>query len=512
MKITLRSAITAILVLFTLGAGLLPEPVLAAPSIIVSPASGAPGTRVTVAGMNFVSYAGEYLKIFLGDKEASISSILVPPTGLFQSVFEIPAYSSPGTTVISVRGQTGTSIAQGSFVIPAPDIRLDTWGGPAGTSVTASCKGFFAGKTVNFSYLYDDTAEMIGTQTAGETGDCTLKFDIPASPPGKHLITASNAEGHFASAGFEIIPSVSIEPRNAAVGDKVVITGTGFTANEEVDVHLHDMTVAYATVQERGTFFAVFLVPVLKAGVYPVGIEERARGTKWLSLNIVSRLTISKMAGDVGTKLTINGTGFEVDGIVHIKYDSQEINTVLADDVGAFAYTFSIPVSTAGAHFITATDGINTQQVVFTVESEPPSPPEPISPKSRAGVSPPLTLDWEGVYDPSPPTVYTLQIARTDDFFRPVLEKSGLTVSQYTLSGTETLWPNRRWDYYYWRVRATDGAGNVGEWSDPVAFHVRPTDFLPAWSKYVLIVVQVLITALFAIQLSMALSNRRKKE
>ena len=151
---------------------------------------------------------------------------------------------------------------------------------------------------------------------------------------------------------------------------------------------------------------------------------------------------------------------------------------------------------------VTVTDGFNTKQVVFTVESEPPPAPKPTAPKLDSVVEAQVSFDWESVYDPSEPVSYTLQIARTADFPQPILEKEGLSLSHYALTKDEALRPSRRSTHYYWRVRATDSASNEGAWSNPIAFQVEPSNILPEWAEYVLIFIGILlvIIAVFIIR------------
>jgi hypothetical protein len=70
------------------------------------------------------------------------------------------------------------------------------------------------------------------------------------------------------------------------------------------------------------------------------------------------------------------------------------------------------------------------------------------------------TFVWNSVSDPSGVT-YTFEIIG-------VLTKTGLTSTSYTLTGTEAL-PDGT---YSWRVRAVDGAGNIGDWSDTWSFRI----------------------------------------
>jgi hypothetical protein len=53
-----------------------------------------------------------------------------------------------------------------------------------------------------------------------------------------------------------------------------------------------------------------------------------------------------------------------------------------------------------------------------------------------------------------------------------VLEMVGLTDSEYTLTKEEALASRSEEEPYYWRVRAIDGAANIGGWADTGTFHV----------------------------------------
>ncbi|GAI57012.1 unnamed protein product, partial [marine sediment metagenome] len=59
-----------------------------------------------------------------------------------------------------------------------------------------------------------------------------------------------------------------------------------------------------------------------------------------------------------------------------------------------------------------------------------------------------------------------------------VLEKAGLTSSEYTVNEGEELEPRSKEEPYYWRVKAVDGASNESAWSGERAFYVGS----PAWT------------------------------
>ncbi len=511
MKLRLFSQLITGILLFSVIGVMAQQPVSAAPAIAIHPKSGAPGTKVVLTGSNFGSYSGDRLSIFFNNAEIPRIAVSVPSSGSFQLTFEVPEKTEPGEAPISIRGESGESLAEEMFAIPAPELILSTWGGEAATKLEVMARGFQVGKAVDFSYYFGEKTVHIGNQIALDTGECSVEFIIPESPRGKHSISASNVVGQRAEAEFSIIPSITIEPSTAAVGDTVMVKGTGFTADNDVSVNLFNNSVAQTKASVSGSFTVGFMVPVMKAGKYLIAVEDVNREVKWTDLTITSRIGVNKNLGEVGAKLIVSGTGFEIRSIVTIKYDTEELLIVKTNDIGAFTGTITVPISAPGAHVITATDGYNLRQVVYTVESEVPIAPEPLSPREHAEVSSPFVLDWEGVYDISQPLVYFVQIARTPDFHRPILEKSDLIASQLTIGNGETLLPSRRGTYYYWRVRAVDGASNVGEWSIAVAFRVKPASPLPTWLRNVLIGVAALIAIVFGCRIWKGYKNAANK-
>jgi hypothetical protein len=136
-------------------------------------------------------------------------------------------------------------------------------------------------------------------------------------------------------------------------------------------------------------------------------------------------------------------------------------------------------------------------------DDTPPSTPSLISPTNGASMTDNTPLfDWSDVTDPSGIT-YDLSIARDARFVSTALLKNGITASTYTLIPAEALVA----DKYYWRVRAVDGAGNVGSWSENWSFTVSPTPSPPESVEVLLITVTLLI--LVAIIAAIALYLRK---
>ena len=187
--------------------------------------------------------------------------------------------------------------------------------------------------------------------------------------------------------------------------------------------------------------------------------------------------------GNVATTLTVSGIGFIFDGIVTIKYDDIQVAIATSNDNGAFSITFDVPASIGGNHTITTSDGSNIIKCIFTMESEAPPTPGLLLPEETNRAEAETYFNWEDVTDDSLPVTYTLQIATNADFTPAsiVLEKEGLTDSDYTITEEERLEPTKKEAPYYWRVKAIDSASNESEWSAPGLFYIIGGFAWPSW-------------------------------
>ena len=212
-----------------------------------------------------------------------------------------------------------------------------------------------------------------------------------------------------------------------------------------------------------------------------------------LSFNITPGLMLSPDEGHVGTESTVTGGGLEADKGVVIRYDGSQVATAETGAKGNFVVSFTVPESQYGERQVTAEiDGEVEAIAVFTMESDPPDTPEPISPVEgdRAGfigkVRP--TFEWTEVEDLSG-VYYTLQISASSNitatgFFNPIVSVPGIVGTNYTLETAEAL----AYGTYYWIVQAADGAENAGNWTEPISFRAG---VMPLWSFVVMIVAVV---------------------
>ena len=121
-------------------------PVLATPTISASPAIGVSGTIVKVSGSEFGSFAGDQLELYFDDTLIKPDSGPISGAVYFQTTFVVPDSARSGYHFISIKGITGTVLAQKQFYVPEQEITLNVWSGTIGTTVKLSVRVFTQGK------------------------------------------------------------------------------------------------------------------------------------------------------------------------------------------------------------------------------------------------------------------------------------------------------------------------------------------------------------------------------
>ncbi|MFC1932060.1 IPT/TIG domain-containing protein [Chloroflexota bacterium] len=372
------------------------------------------------------------------------------------------------------------------------------------------------GENQRITVEYDEDGVEIagGDDETDSEGRFTCSIIIPESVTGDHTIAVTVASGDRYEAVFGVKPGISIVPTEAAEGDEVRVSGTGFEApyypNDYITITLDGYEVltkpTLIQTNPRGSFNGSFIVPSDSSrvgdGTIKVEAHDESFNTAEVQLTILAAPstpatpaapaginlyppTSLTSPGHVGMELTVDGTGFIANATVTITYGNHEtitVATATSDDSGNFSATFSVPPSLAGDHAITCTDGTNTATSIFITESE--APPIPVSPLSQVAtiLDTKAYFDWEDVEDVSGVT-YTFQVASDADFTTIALEKKGLTKSEYTITRDAKLEATEEKAPYYWRIKAVDGAFNESKWTPPRLLYVDLSQTsIPRWN------------------------------
>jgi hypothetical protein len=373
------------------------------------------------------------------------------------------------TTVPAISGQT-SSLSTGAFV-SGITIPSSATAGAHSISVTAS-------------------TTSTDSETYTVTASGTLDPPSPASGPAGTDVTIIGFNFPVSTALVFKYETTVIAPKS---GDTATRTGGNFistvTIPSTASSGAHTITVTAGS----STVTTTFTVNPPATTTPPPTTTTPAASTSSLS---------SSASGDsVGSLIVIGGGGFTAGGTVTINYDGVKVTEGNINTSGYFVINFTVPVSVHGAHVITATDGINTGNVTYTVESTAPGTPIPLEPAMGASIKSPYLFDWNDVTDPSAPVIYDLQIATSSDFSANslVVDKTGLTKSEYTLTDTEGLRLSNQVVTYYWRERASDAASNASGWTGAGQFSISKPFKFTGWPMYVSIGVGALLFFLFGL-------------
>ncbi len=493
------------------------SPALAAESIDLSPSTGEVGDKIDIDGSGFKT-DGTRVYIYFSNQEWDVGDEIDDDVTVYQLVkkrtpdvngeidtyFYVPEILDDGDDdedvvggyyyVYVTYGDNDDIEAIEEFTIRGIELSPDE--GTVDTEVEITGIGFTKSKDIRYIEYDDEEVDIeSGDDETDRHGEFISSILIPESIAGEHTITVRDESNKEASTTFTVDPEMTVTPISGTKGDTVAVTGTGFGDEEDVAIAFNNVTVATNTTDQDGSFTASFIVPDVAAAIYDVDAEDDDNNDAeaQFTVGIATILTISPVTtqaspAHAGMNIAVSGLGFRASSAITVTdlTSGLLIVTTISSADGVFQTTFEA-AGAAGEHVITASDGTSTLQVSFIMESQPPSAPALLLPEAATKVEARVSLDWETVTDDSSPVTYTLQIA-TDDDFAPasiLLEKEGLTKSEYTTTEAEKLSSTKEEAPYYWRVKAIDAISNESEWSTPGSFYVGGIFFsLTGWVLY----------------------------
>lgn len=522
MKYTKILRMLALVVVLSFVAMLIPaSPALAAEEIELSPENGEPGEKIEITGTNLSvgkigvdiyfssdeadagDEIGDEVEIYKRVKSRTINEdgeidtyFYVPDEIFFDGDTDDPEDVVPGYYYLYLTYEDDEDIeVVAEFTVRG--IELDPVEGTVGTEVEILGIGFERREDIDYIQFDDEEVDIeSGDDDTDGDGEFVSSILIPEGTAGEHTITVRDDRRNEASATFTVETEMAISPTSGEKGSQVTVIGTGFGDEEDVTITFNGTRVATDETDSYGSFTARFDVPDVDAGTYDVEVEDeddnKAESTFTVVVSTVvniSPVTTEASPAHAGTNIAVSGSGFKANAPITIIDTTSGLllTTVTSNADGAFQVTLAAEGS-AGQHIITASDGTDTLQVSFVMESQAPSAPVLSSPEDAGTVEAQALFNWGTVSDDSLPVTYTLQVATRDDFTPAfiVVEKTGLTASEYTLTQGQALESTKKEASYYWRVQATDGAANVGQWSAAGSFYVGSTFELEGGVLYAL--------------------------
>ena len=239
------------------------------PVVKMDPAGGGVGTQVTITATGFTTAEGG-IKVLFSGKEVR-SGITSEVNGSWSTSFAVPP-STRGSHIVNVLGSTTAAkdVPDMIFTV-APSVTVSPVSGAVEDSIKVSGSGFannetsievtFDGKTLERNLLADDS------------GNWTVDTKVPSCGSGPHSITATGRvtpATDITPATFTTQSVLTIVPRSGNVKDELRVTGTGFNAGKDYSISFDGNPVASGSVNESGTFQAMFKAPGGKSGSLPI--------------------------------------------------------------------------------------------------------------------------------------------------------------------------------------------------------------------------------------------------
>ena len=336
--------------------------VLPAPSITLSPTSGAPGTGITITGSGFALSSGGVVwfdsngnnAIDSGEPQVPVTTTAAGaiPSGI---TLAIPSVV-PGIYSVRADIPTGAPIeASASFTVPTPGITLSSTSGTPGTVITITGSGFTPNTAGVVWFDSDGDNVRDGPPTEPEVSVTTtsagaipsgITLAVPSVAPSTYQVRADIPTGLTveASASFTLlpIPSISLSSTSGTPGTVITITGSGFALNTAGWVwfdsngdNVRDGSPTEPEVLVTTTTAGALpggitlTVPTVAPGTYlvradiPTGLSIEASATFTVA---VLGISLSPTSGAPGTVITISGSGFTPNTAGVVWFDSNGDN------------------------------------------------------------------------------------------------------------------------------------------------------------------------------------------
>lgn len=328
------------------------------------------GTSVTITGTGF-------------DTANGISSVTVAGTACgsvtLNSATELTCVTGAGAagngdvvvTNADTETQSGTLSSGFSYIAP-PDISaasLDITNGPSngGTYITITGgSGFLNGGTTSVTIGGSSCTPIV--YNSATSISCTTT----AKAPGAYSMTVTNFDGQTSSGlSFTFDPPPTINTGGSGIsqndsalagGDTLIITGTNYVATPTVTIG--GTTCTTPTWLSVTTISCV--IPAGSAGFADIVVTNPDGQTATLSGEFQYRAapTVTSVSPSVinsagGTTITINGTGFDNDGVISVTIDPSGTATACTPVtfVSATQLTCPSPAHATGLYDVQVTNG-----------------------------------------------------------------------------------------------------------------------------------------------------------
>ena len=325
------------------------------PSLTLGDETATPGATVSVSGSGY--YRNEPgITVTVGGSTAA-SGIRADANGSWTSSIVVPSLAAGSHGVSAYGASTTRSNAPSAFLVLGSQVSLDKSSGPPGTKLKVSGSGFRPGESVRIAA--GNNLAPISVRADGR-GSWTAGLEVPASPGGRLVVSATGAGGRRTETEFTVSAQVSLSRQTAPPGSSVTASGSGFPANAGgLSIKFADAPVASASADSHGSFSRPFTVPQSAAGVYSVSVSG-AGPTVRAPLSVTPKITVNSANSERGGSVTVLGSGFGANeqGITVTLQERTVAAGIAAGVQGSWTATFEVPSLPSGVYAVKASGTI----------------------------------------------------------------------------------------------------------------------------------------------------------
>lgn len=227
---------------------------ITAPTVTLSPSSGAAGSSVIVTGSGFptsstaqssnfttsitnATFSGNPINVASGESTGTpttLSSNVISPTGTYTGTVSLGAVTANSSFTLT---DNWGNVATTSLSLSPATLTLSPSSGPVGTVVTATVSGFGPTATITSVKVGNNANASAATYTPAtvtEQGTAAFIFTTPAGNAtsqagvaGAQTVTVTDSFGNVATATFTVTPKVTL-----TLGADNVNSGTTFAPAE----------------------------------------------------------------------------------------------------------------------------------------------------------------------------------------------------------------------------------------------------------------------------------------
>lgn len=239
-----------------------------------------------------------------------------------------------------------------------------------------------------------------------------------------------------------VAAEVSLNPTKGEVGTRITVTGSGFEANESIDITFGSTSVDIVggddDTRSTGSFTSYINVPEAAKGSQTVTVEIGYDEGE-ASFTVEPAIEIDPEEGGVNEQVTVTGTGFAKNDDISITFSGIAVTTGYADSYGSFDATFNVPEVTPGTYEVKA-DTAKASFIMSTSVSVSPA----TSSTSPSYVGDEITLSGTGfkpnaditiTYASTPVTYHTT--SGSDGSFSYAFEVPPSTAGEHTITADD---------------------------------------------------------------------------